>query len=162
MGKMYSFTIRYPELTSSIITTASVAYNGNVKAVNRALWDTGATVTCVSRDIVQSLGMIPTGRQAVNTPSGEAVFNTYLVDVCLPNNVFLKDVKVCDSAIGRHGLDMLIGTNIIFQGEFYTSSFGGTATFSFRIPAKQEADFIKYDRYVKFIGPLHGKGKRKK
>ena len=84
-----------------------VSNSGNVKGI--ALWDTGASGSCISEKIAKKLNLIPIGKQKIFTPAGERIVNVYLIDIILPNKVTVKSVAVCDSDIELQGLDMLIG-----------------------------------------------------
>lgn len=126
-----------------------------------ALWDTGATGTCISHEVVSKLRLIPTGKKNIQTPSGKEEVFTYLVSVNLPNNVIIPDIEVCDTAIGEQGIGMLIGMDIITKGDFAVSNHGGQTTFSFRIPSVKITDYATQHRVQDMIG-THGKGKRKR
>lgn len=132
------------------------------KKVNAlALWDTGATNTCISVEVVNNLGLIPTGKMNIKTPSGSSQVNTYLVNIILPNNVRISDIMVCDSEIGNQGIGVLIGMDIINKGDFTVSNFQGKTAFSFRIPSQKKTDYVIEANIQNKIG-THGKGKRKK
>ena len=57
---MALFTVTYDKVVDKLIAPAVIGYNGKYKKVY-ALFDTGATVTYVSEDIVKELSLIPTG-----------------------------------------------------------------------------------------------------
>lgn len=126
-----------------------------------ALWDTGATNSCISSEIVTKLSLIPTGCKEVMTASGSDNVNTYLVDIVLPNNVIIEGLGVCDSKIGDQGLGMLIGMDIINLGDFSVSNYCGKTVFSFRIPSQCTTDYVLQLNVSKKIG-THGKGKKNK
>ena len=79
----------------------------------------------------------------MRTPSGHGNVATYLVDVRLPNNVTVRDVKVCASEIGSQGIGLLIGMDIISVGDFAVSNYGGKTAFSFAHPSMGKIDFVK-------------------
>ena len=108
-----------------------------------ALWDTGATITCISDDLVSKLNLISTGKMTIKTPSGSKIVNTYLISIILPNTVEIKDVMVCDSDIGDQGIDILIGMNIINLGDLAVTNHFGQTIFTFRIPSYGAIDFVK-------------------
>ena len=138
-----------------------ILINGATRGDFDALWDTGANTSCISHDVVQALGLVATGRVPIHTPSGTRVSRTYLVDIQLPNNVIVHGVQVCDSEIGGQGIGVLIGMNIINQGDFAVSNFQGKTVFTFRCPSVAKADYVKELNRQKVIG-THGPGKRKK
>ena len=157
----HAFTTQNSLLVNRLINDVTVSYAGKQQTIN-ALWDTGATGTCISTAVAQALAMVPTGKMNINTPAGSKVVNTYLLDITLPNNVGVKDVQVCDSDIGNQGIDMLLGMDVILLGDFSVSSFGGKTTFTFRTPSKQKTDYVQQINIDNLIGKKHGKGKRKR
>lgn len=136
-----AFTTKFNGLSNKLYNNVVVITpDKKVKAV--ALWDTGATGTCISEELAKALNLIATGKRLVRTPTGEDEFNTYCVDLGLPNNTLLKDVPVTDSKIGMQGLGLLIGMDIIGMGDFAVSSYSGKTQFTFRIPSLSDADFV--------------------
>ena len=75
---------------------------------------------------------------AIATPSGTAIYNKYMIDIELPNDIEIKDVTVCESEIGAQKLDLIIGMNIISKGDFAISNYNNKTKFSFRIPTSAE------------------------
>ncbi len=156
-----AFTARSTSGLSNRLTNDVFVVNNDKKDVFSALWDTGATGTCISMDVVEKLGLIPTGKKNIQTPSGTREVNTYLVGIILPNNVFIQDVEVCDSEIGNQGLGVLLGMDIITKGDFSVSNFKGRTMFSFRIPSQNDTDYVPQANIKNKIG-THGNGKRKR
>lgn len=161
-GQLKAFSKRESTITN--VLKSSVMVHFGDKVINTiALWDTGATNSCISLDVVKQLGLISTGKLPIRTPTGDGVVNTYLVDVTLPNNVPVKDLMVCDSAIGSQGIGMLIGMDIISQGDFCVTNFNGHTVFSFRMPSYEVLDFVTGIRFRNRMGSKgHGPGKRKR
>lgn len=143
------------------LTNEVVIQNGSKSETAFALWDTGATGTCISKKMVTLLSLIPTGMKNIQTPSGSSQVHTYLVNIVLPNNVIIKNVEVCDSEIGDQGFDILIGMDIITQGDFAVSNLNNKTVFSFRVPSLKSTDYAGEIRKQNLIG-THGPGKRKK
>ena len=157
-----AFTTSYTSIVGQIRSDAVIIYGSNELQTDKALWDTGATVTCISSNVVKYLNLIRTGFRNIQTPSGSKVVNTYLVNIKLPNQLLVIDVPVCDSDIGDQGIDLLIGMDIITRGDFSISQFGGKTTFSFCVPSIEKTDFVSKIKLSQLIGKRHGKGKRKK
>jgi len=158
---VHAFTTKNTILATRLINDATISYNGNNLSV-KALWDTGATGTCVSTDVVKNLSMTPTGKKNISTPSGTKKVDTFLVDIVLPNRVGVRGVEVCQTEIGNQGIGVLIGMDIILLGDFAVSNYNGETVFSFRIPSKQKTDYVQQISIEKKIGPKHGNGKRKR
>jgi len=143
-----------------LITEVTVNNENNVIKVP-ALWDTGATNTCVSNDVVNKLSLICTGKKNMQTPSGVNEANTYLVTIALPNNVVIKDIEVCNAKIEDQGIGVLIGMDIMTKGDFALSNYNGRTVFSFRMPSIKMTDYVEQQRVQGLIG-THGLGNRRK
>lgn len=108
-----------------------------------AVWDTGASNTCISKRIVQSLKIIPIGMSRHNTTSGTVDCMDYVVDVLLPNGIALKDVRVSDFAGGKN-VDVLIGMDIICAGDMSITNALGKTMMSYRIPSSRDRiDYVR-------------------
>ena len=156
-----AFTTVHKGMSLTLKNDVIVVCNGQ-QVTAKALWDTGATGTVISENIVRKLNLIATGKNSMKTPSGEDIVNTYLVDIVLPNQVVVNNVIVCDSKIGDQGIDVLVGMNIITLGDFAVSNFHGSTVFSFRVPSVKKTDYVQEVKLEQIIGPRHGQGKRKK
>lgn len=156
-----AFTTKCSNLVNSLKNRIKIEYSGSEIEVD-ALWDTGATNSCISNEVVEKLQLIPTGKIYIKTPTGIGERNTYLVDIYLPNNVRIKDLKVIDSEIGSQNIGMLVGMDIIGSGDFAVSNFNGKTVFTFAIPSAKHIDFVQDMRISKIVGKKHGKGKNKK
>ncbi|MEK7629184.1 MAG: retropepsin-like aspartic protease [Patescibacteria group bacterium] len=114
-----------------------------------AIWDTGATHSAITKKVADDLGLKPTGIAEVRYGSGKASTNTYLVNISLPNNVMVGQVRVTevqlvsDSNIPESQQpQLLIGMDIIGMGDFAVTNVNGITIFSFRIPSIKEIDFV--------------------
>ena len=54
-----------------------------------AIWDTGASASVITQEVVDNLGLIPTGMSIVNTAGGQVKQNTYIVDISLNAGITL-------------------------------------------------------------------------
>ena len=139
--KQHAFTFKANGLAAQLVSPVDIIGDGQKKNGAKALWDTGATGTCISKEVVTELGLQPVSQRQVLTPSGHAVVNVYLVDIILPNNVVFKDIAVCDSEIGDQGIDVLVGMDVILNGTFTVSNYGGKTAFSFAVPSDKMIDY---------------------
>ena len=106
-----------------------------------AVWDTGATGCVVSRKVVEELDLKPIGMTIVQTAGGRTTSPVYLVNIFLPNKVAFPRIKVTEGHLINS--NVLIGMNIINQGDFAVSNKEGKTTFSFRFPSIECIDFVK-------------------
>lgn len=132
------FTIRYNGRFLQLLTEVIIQAGGRQVKV-RALWDTGATGTCIDKKLAEQLELVSIGNQISHTAAGEGHFNVYCIDLKLPNNVTITDVPVAGADL--RDFEVLVGMDIITKGDFSVSCFKGVTQFSFRIPSLGDADF---------------------
>lgn len=106
----------------------------------KAVWDTGATGTVVTSAVVAQCGLVQTGMARVETANGAAVKPTYIIDLYLPNRVCVPGVRVTEGDLPADD-DLLIGMDIIGEGDFVVTNFEGKTVFSFRMPSQGIIDF---------------------
>jgi hypothetical protein len=134
------FTEKYNSIQKKLINSAVVEHgNETVSVISQ--WDTGATGTCISKGLVEKLGLLPTGMVKAHTPSGIGVMNKYMINLILNNEVRVTNLSVMDSEIGKQGIDVLIGMDIISLGDFAISNYDGKTQFSFRIPSQEHVEY---------------------
>lgn len=88
------------------------------------LIDTGADTTCISKEIVDSLGLSPLGKVPMITPNGLSDANTYLVDITISFgsiNFTCEGQRVIEYNGSTKNYNGLIGRDIICQGVFNIS-----------------------------------------
>jgi len=112
-----------------------------------AIWDTGATNTCVTPNVLSSVPLPPIGMTQCSDPSGGRPRTVYLGCLYLPNGFFFERTQIVgvDSVSGA---DMLIGMDIIGRGDFAVTSAGGKTIFSFRFPSQEKIDFLKGSKTI--------------
>ena len=83
------------------ISNASIS---NIKDIKKhqfiATWDTGATNTVVSEKVVRECSLIPTGIIKVSTAGGIMDAYTYVIDIVLPDDVVINNLKVTGGKLG--------------------------------------------------------------
>ncbi len=133
--KYSAFTLRANGITNQIKTDVKICDSyGTQKSVTvKAIWDTGASGTCISKKVANSLGLVPVGMSSHNTAAGTIDCYDYIVDIILPNQVCIQKVRVSDF-LGGPDLDVLVGMDIICAGDFSITNANGISVVSFRIP----------------------------
>ena len=142
-----AFTQRYNGITDALKTECVVypAFDPKTQSqpdgckVN-CLWDTGATKSVISARLVNALGLKPIGKVTICHAQGQTDVNTYLINIMLTNNVGVTFLQVSEGVLS--GFDMLIGMDIISQGDFSLSCSGGKTVFSFQTPSTHEVDYV--------------------
>lgn len=128
------FIIGISEATSDRESAAIKTY--------RALWDTGATGSLITKKVADDLNIRSIGPVQVSTASGTTLTNSYLINLYLPNKVEFRGFKVSEGNLGG-SYDVLIGMDVISLGDFAINNFEGKTSYSFRVPS---LEFVDYER----------------
>ena len=110
----------------------------------RAIWDTGATGSVITKETSESINLKPFALTNVRHYGGSTEnVNVYLVNIYLPNYVLIRDVKVseCENTNGR--FDALIGMDIITLGDFSITNRNGKSVVSYQFPSLNYIDYVK-------------------
>ena len=138
-SKETSVEINYGTLVDKYLIDIDIMASKVSKQV-KALIDTGANCSCISRDLVKALNMVPMDIVTISTPSSITQVNVYVINIRI-NDVTIEDVRVCDSNIGSQGLDLLLGTDIIGMGDLMVSNYNNMTIMSLRLPTKADLRF---------------------
>ena len=145
---MGTITRRFQEKIDSIVTESYVyaptdlAQGGSVKRVKiqRSLWDTGASVTLISARVAKVLGLTSIGKSGVSGYNqGIDVKDTFLVHIGLPTGDIITNIMAMEFDTDEY--DVVIGMDVICNGDLAITNKDDKTTFSFRIPSEQEIDF---------------------
>ena len=104
-----------------------------------AIWDTGATASVITEKVVTECGLKPIGITKAHGADGEYLTEVYLVCIGLPNGVGFSSLRVTKGKMA--GCDLLVGMDVISQGDFALTNQGGKTCFSFRYPSAERVDF---------------------
>ena len=107
-----------------------------------ALLDTGASTTCISRNVVNAIGLQPSGKTNMSGSTGQNIVDQFTFCVGLifggqqsPGGTFSGQVNIhlvqgCESISHGFGFDVLIGRDILCKGTL-SISFDGHYVLSF-------------------------------
>lgn len=106
-----------------------------------ALWDTGATHSVITTETAKILNLKPIRPTTVIHGGGSETRNVYLVHLYLPNKLIFAYTEVTDmpKTTGKFGI--IIGMNIISQGDLAITNAGGMTQMSYRFPSLTKIDF---------------------
>jgi len=149
ISPVHAFTSRYEGLSRVLSNNVNIAqaFNPTVGNVRpqlvqfQAIWDTGATNTVITQNVIDRCGLKPIDITKTHTAGGIRNSNVFLVSLGLPNGILIPVLKVTDGDLSKD-FDVLIGMDIIIQGDFAISNFNGKTTFSFRMPSLDETDYL--------------------
>jgi hypothetical protein len=149
-----SFTTTYPGKSRTLINEIQVthafdlnknpALTGITLRPYLGLWDTGATASVITQKIVDECSLHPIGFTNVFHAHGQQQAEVYLINIFLPNKVAFSALKVTKGDLT--GADMLIGMDVIGQGDFCVTNFNNETVFTFRIPSAERIDFVKHPK----------------
>ncbi|CAK7066410.1 MAG: hypothetical protein DELT_01654 [Desulfovibrio sp.] len=105
-----------------------------------AIWDTGATSTTITRELADSLKLVQSSETIVEGVTGSSLCRVFLISLFLPNDVCFPELEVSDCE-GNIGCDILIGMDVIGQGDFAVTNKDEITTFSFRLPSIERINF---------------------
>ena len=137
---MEVFTKKFKNVEDRILIDTTISFLKN-KMKSNTLIDTGATISCISKDVVKTLKLQPIGVVIVSTPSGTAVLNKYLIDISFKKNMIFKNIFVLESEIGNQGIDLLAGMDILNKNDIMISNYDNHTQFSLRYPVNGNLEF---------------------
>lgn len=148
---VHSLVVKYETLQREMITPVQIghSFEQDIPEVPhpfvekyKAVWDTGATVTCITEELAEKLSLVQSGTSFSFGVTGGAECNKFLISLYLPNGLVIPELEVSDCK-GNIGCDVLIGMDVIMHGDFAISNFKNKTTFTFRIPSVEEVDYTK-------------------
>ena len=139
-----AFSVKAPRgKLSSILTDVTLSTPSGQSACITAIWDTGASSSCLSKRAARLLHLAPLGMSVVFTANGRVNCFDYLVDVTLPGGICIKGVR-CHEFSGDPVVDMLVGMDIICMGDFAITNAQGVTLMSYRLPpASRHTDYTQ-------------------
>lgn len=122
------------------ITDADFVDQEGIEWVN-ALWDTGAMCSCISKRCATMLGLEVINIIHMATASHIVEAPVYIAHLFLPNFPIFAYLEMLEFQDTSDNCDIIIGMDIITQGDFAITNFGGNTFFSFRMPSIHTIDF---------------------
>lgn len=107
----------------------------------KALWDTGATHSVITKTVARALNLVPTSKTRMNHAGGVSDVNGYVVSIYLPNHMNIRAVEVLEME-DQPECGMLLGMDVITMGDFAVTNVQGNTLVSFRFPSVAEIDYV--------------------
>lgn len=104
-----------------------------------AIWDSSATSSIITRNIIDKLKLQPIGVCQVAGIHGTEYEYTYYVDLMVPGKMTFKTLEVTEGEL--EDVEVLIGMDVISQGDFCISNGNNETVVAFRSPAGQPIKF---------------------
>jgi predicted aspartyl protease len=145
--RMHCFTLKHTGRARVLHTPVTLALPSldftSPKFQTRCIWDTGASGTVITQNVIDALGLKPTGQTTINTASERnKISDTYEVDIFLSDSLVFQTITVTLGVI-IEGIDCLLGMDIIGTGDLSVTNYNGNTCMSFRHPSMHEIDFAK-------------------
>ena len=112
----------------------------------QAIWDTGATGSAITQEVVDRLQVKPIGMAQVGHANGHTNAEVYLINVKLPNEVAFVGIRA--TKLKLTDTDMLIGMDVITMGDFAITNVSGKTAYSFRVPSIECIDYVEQANLV--------------
>jgi Retroviral aspartyl protease. len=127
----------YNKIEHRIVTEIEISNPNNfdTSIQCKALWDTGADYCMVSEDIINSLDLSCMGTRGMETAGGIINTELYSIGVSIPNFASFSGILATKSYMDEY--DLIIGMNLIKQGNFSINNYGGKTTVSFTYPPEK-------------------------
>jgi predicted aspartyl protease len=143
----HCFTLKFTGISRVMITPVAISSPtvnySSPKYQTRCIWDTGCSTTTITQNVVDALGLKPTGVTTVNTASATNVrTSTFQIDFFLSDNLVFQNITV-NLGVICDGIDCLLGMDIIGTGDLSITNHLGNTCMSFRHPSSHEIDFNK-------------------
>ncbi len=108
------------------------------------LWDTGATNSVITASLARKMQLIPITKAEVRGVHGTKVVNVYYITISLNDGKVSLNLQVseCSELSADSSVGMLIGMDVINQGDFSITNFQGKTVMTYRIPSIQRIDFV--------------------
>lgn len=156
----HAFTIKYNGLVNRITTElivfpafdpADLTNPPPVGHMTVGLWDTGATTSLITPQVVEQLNLSPVGVTNLSYVGGSGTSKTYMVNLGLPNRVVVGGVLVAEGIIGD-GVGAIIGMDVICQSDFAITNVNGESRMSFRHPSVSTIDYVVEANRIAYAG----------
>jgi len=139
-----AFTSTSPQRELALITEIELInpIDSQLRCKAFALWDTGSSVCLITKKIADKLNLISRFTREANFIGEKTIdLDSYLINLILPNNINVPNLEILNwPNPRREGIDILIGMDIISQGDFTISNFEGKTKFGFRFPSFEHID----------------------
>ena len=139
----FTCTVVSPNFNTAVITKAWVAIPHTTQFYPvRALWDTGATSSCIGKNVAETLKLQAIGFKDLIHALGKNKVNEYGINIKLPNGFILPNIPVIECATDPSS-EIIIGMDIISMGDFSLSGSGSQRMMSFCLPSTFQVDYQK-------------------
>ncbi len=91
-----SFTLLYDRDKPILYSYAKITVGDKIIATDKAMWDTGATITAISHSLTEKADAVPDDSGTSISATDRKGSDIYLATVELPGGIIFHDVEVWD------------------------------------------------------------------
>ena len=131
-----AITNRYDGIANRLITSLDIREctdGAEGFRINKALWDTGASSSCISERMARKLGLRPVDTGVGISTTGKQDITYYIVDIVLTPEMVFKNVKIAGFPLQNHDVDFVIGMDIISKGTLLVKNNSGKTVVTFTV-----------------------------
>lgn len=128
-----SFKLLYDKEKPFLYSYAKITIGDTVIATDKAIWDTGATITVISHSKATMAGTKPDELGTSTSATTRQASGIYHATIELPGGIIFHDMELWDMDLALNGPEVLIGMDIISQGRLVVETVNGIPMFSFEI-----------------------------
>lgn len=156
---IHALTRPYDKKVNRIISAATIINPiDNSESLTQGIWDTGATNSVITKRLASELHLPIREYTDVRGVGGVIPdVPVYLVDIKLNNENIVVRAKVteCEELSTDKTVGLLIGMNVITQGDFAISNFDGKTVMTFRVPSLERIDYVEDIAIRKHYRSIH-------
>lgn len=119
----------------------------------KALWDTGATCTCISCSVATEIGLVKVNeRELIGADNQPFTSDVFCVRLQMGHFV-IENIEVCGIPMDGKSENMIIGMDVITKGDLSITNYHGQTFLTFREPSLEKIDYVaeidQYNSYLK-------------
>lgn len=153
-----ALTYRFNGIKNEIITDVKVK-NGmtDQQLSTKGLWDTGAQNSAITKKAAQKLGLVGLQKVNIRGVHGVKEVDVFFIEIFLNNENITVPCRVteCDELSNDGSVDLLLGMNVISNGDFVISNHAGNTVMTFRVPSLETFDFVEEMKEFNRILKIH-------
>lgn len=136
-----AFSVQFNYISKRIVTACTVINPLDEERFIkcRALWDTGATTSGMTKQLAEGLGLLPVSTRRVSDFHGTYDDNVYWVKIRIGKDIIFPLVEATEGNLGD--CDFLIGMDIISKGDLCICNEKNETSLSFMAPSGHRVVF---------------------
>ncbi|MDO5346558.1 MAG: retropepsin-like aspartic protease [Lachnospiraceae bacterium] len=128
-----SFSLSYNPEKPILYSYAKITIGDRTIITDKAMWDTGATITVISHATANQFDATPNEVGTSISATDRSDSDIYLATIELPGGIVFHNAEVWDVDLSDHGAEVVIGMDIISRGKLVVETVYGVPMFTFSI-----------------------------